>query len=1234
MPKTRAETCLAISLVAAVLLGPGLGRAGVAYDDAAHPDYADGWQSGDNGGVGFGPWTLRGGTSTYFFVESSRHNGFRSLPTIDSSGSAWGLWAQVGLGDGVAFRSFNDSLTVDDVVRFQLDTGFVESGTGRLVGVNFRYGHDDSSTTSRVTGARLEIFFRGGMNTYSVVDAAGERDTGVRFSDAGISLACTFTGAGGYELAIWRGGATALTAVVTGQLAGATGTNQVGVDSVAFYNLGTAVDYRHDLFFNRLSVNQAYALAPTGTVMTWEQVHGAAVESRRVNAFYTGGLTEAQPVLGDLDGDGDQDLLVGTAISTNPQVGRVLFYRNIGSARSPRWERPEELQVVQTNAQGEVSATVALDLAMPAPALGDLDGDGDLDLLVGVRDGPVAHLVNTGSRNRPQWEMRNANLLFSQFYPAPALADIDADGDLDLFVGHAVLSLGLWEDGLSFFRNTGNSNSFSFIYQQEEFGSQILFERSQLSPHLADLDADGDFDVLSGREAFSHLQYRANTGGVTGQYWGTAQAGYQNLTLPSPSPFLADTDADGDLDLFLGGREDLQVMENVGSPAAPSFQWSPAYSQFGVVADVGINSAPALVDLDGDGDADLLVAEAGGNLNLFRNIGSPTTPVWSSPEQSYLSVGDASLIPTCGDLDGDGDPDLLVGHWMGSRDGTLTMKRNTGTVNQAAWGGEVTNYAGLHLVAPVTPALGDLDGDGDLDLVVGDGHGVLHYVQNTGTVTVAAWAPAVAAFPGIDFKFQIHPVLADFDLDGDLDLGAGEPGAFFTIFPNTGTVGAAAWGSPVTLQMDHGVRSFFPLASADMDGDGDPDLLAGQDSGGLLHLRNGLPRLALSPVSTSVAELESVPFTSAGTTNALTWALVQNRSGGSINSSNGLYEAGTNAPALDVVRAVDSHGVAGLAYVNVIAPEDIAAAGKAIILAGGKSLSDPVWPATHFLADQAYLSLLFKGFSKSTVQYLSFGPDEDVDGNGLLDDVDGATTLAAAAAAFTNWVGPVSKLFVYLVDHGEQASGHGYFRLNSGELLGSAQLAAWLNALQSNQACEVTLVLDFCYAGSFLADLALPAPPLVAAKQDSALAPAYADGWQAGDTGGVGFTSWQLRSTGNAGFFTGSSANNGAPGSPHIDTNGVAWGLYANNGGQAVAYRGVTSPVSVEADFQVAMDNGWIDTGQSVGVVFRHGNSDANPAQYNVGARLEFFFLGGASDYTVVDRQGTRATGVAYTDRG
>jgi uncharacterized repeat protein (TIGR03803 family) len=156
----------------------------------------------------------------------------------------------------------------------------------------------------------------------------------------------------------------------------------------------------------------------------------------------------------------------------------------------------------------------------------------------------------------------------------------------------------------------------------------------------------------------------------------------------------------------------------------------------------------------------------------------------------------------------------------------------------------------------------------------------------------------------------------------------------------------------------------------------------------------------------------------------------------------------------------------------------------------------------------------------------------------------------------------------------------------------------------------------------------------VTGAADDASEAAYSGGWTTGSNGGWGFGPWTLTATstnaGNDGFFVGTSISNAFVTSPGIDVGGKSWGLYANTSNDATAYRGFAS-LTTGSVFSVSMDNGLIDSGNSVGFVLRNGNATTN---YNANARFEFLFLGGGSSYAVVDASGYNPIGVPFTGTG
>ncbi len=365
-----------------------------------------------------------------------------------------------------------------------------------------------------------------------------------------------------------------------------------------------------------------------------------------------------------------------------------------------------------------------------------------------------------------------------------------------------------------------------------------------------------------------------------------------------------------------------------------------------------------------------------------------------------------------------------------------------------------------------------------------------------------------------------------------LPVTANEDGVLACDFTTNAAVYLGGAEACVPVDATNGVR--FALVAGDADGDGTVTALDGEvctsQSAGSGYLRGNidldgfaattdstlimnqqgrfspvpkaetflLPALRLSPSRLTVRAGEDVTLTgwnsadTAGGTVSNTptdgvgtvvqpladadtrhWGFTRNSSGASLSPANAqaVYTGGASTGGTDIVQAWDLDNALGRAVFNVFDELAAAEAGQAIIIAGRTSAGDTLWPATDYLADTAYTTLRYRGFARENLHYLSPEPDQDVDGNGLLDDIDGESTFAEAAGVFTNTVAGADKLFVYLVDHGGNSSGNGYFRLNAFETLTAAQLDAWLDALQDASGTEVVVLLDFCYAGSLIKDL-------------------------------------------------------------------------------------------------------------------------------------------------------------------
>ncbi|MFH0909732.1 MAG: FG-GAP-like repeat-containing protein, partial [bacterium] len=778
-------------------------------------------------------------------------------------------------------------------------------------------------------------------------------------------------------------------------------------------------------------------------IVTFTRIFEATVDGRRSTGIYAGGMGSDRPAVGDLDADGDTDIVIGG------EDGTLSCFPNIGTRNNMYLAEP-----ILTYAAIDVGNNAA-------PAFADIDGDGDLDLFNGSFWGWISFIENTGNTAVAQWGAVNTNYMGVSVgsQTCPALVDIDGDGDLDFFSGR-------WDGFFTFWKNTGTATAPQWDPPNNTYSNMNVGWCS--APAFADIDADGDFDLFSG-EWGGQIKFCKNTGTVTSAKWAPA-TNYFGMTVGDDSaPALFDIDGDGDFDLLAGSYSgDIFFYENIGDRTNAIWKsWSNTIT----FLSFGYQSSPAVGDIDGDGDKDLYVMAASGFVRrLLINVGVPTHAQWDTGFTNNFPMGGETHEFI--DIDADGDLDLFYGTSLG----TVAFYQNIGTPTSPAWAARVDNFAGVTLGYGNAPAatFGDIDGDQDYDLFVGHKDGTILFFQNTGTPASPSWAAPVNNVANVDVGTCCMPAFGDVDQDGDLDLIMGNEIGRIWMCENTGTASVAQWAEAATNLFGVQVGRYATPELADMDGDGDPDMLLGEENGGLLYYRNESPKLRVNPPVLTIAAGSSRQFLTQGATGVVSWSFITNRSGGGLVVTNGLYTAGTNAPVLDVVEGRESGGLYGRVHINVIRPEDAAAIGKAIIIAGGKALDDPVWQATDGLADRAYLTVLHRGFAKTNVQYLSFGPAQDVDGDGMTDDVDGDTGIGNVTAAFTSFAQNADKLFVYLVDHGSDSAGQGYMRLNAGENLSAAQVDGWLDALQTaNPNLQVTLVLDFCYAGSFLDEVAL-----------------------------------------------------------------------------------------------------------------------------------------------------------------
>ncbi len=276
-----------------------------------------------------------------------------------------------------------------------------------------------------------------------------------------------------------------------------------------------------------------------------------------------------------------------------------------------------------------------------------------------------------------------------------------------------------------------------------------------------------------------------------------------------------------------------------GSATTPEYTQRTGSSNPFDGIDVGSDADATVIDIDNDGDLDLFVGANDGTTTYYENTGSSTSPVYGSGTSNPFGLSDIGTDSdiTFADIDNDGDMDAFIGE----ESGNINFFRNDGNATSPSFTqvtGSSNPFDGIDVGGDSAPFLVDLDGDGDLDAIVGESDGYINYFRNDGSATSASYTQLSGSsnpFNGIDVGNDASPTLADMDGDGDLDLLTGEESGTFTYFENSGNSTTPSFSTSGTSNpwglSDIGTDSTVMLA--DMDGDGDLDLIAAEgDDGG------------------------------------------------------------------------------------------------------------------------------------------------------------------------------------------------------------------------------------------------------------------------------------------------------------------------------------------------------------------------------------------------------------------
>ena len=530
--------------------------------------------------------------------------------------------------------------------------------------------------------------------------------------------------------------------------------------------------------------------------------------------------------------------------------------------------------------------------------MADYNCDGKNDIY-SYSSGGVAIYKNTSSSNLSFNLVTNLVLsdyggpnpinIYISAVDIPAITDVDYDGDLD------ILTFKITGGFIEYHKNmaielTGGCDTVAFALEESCWGNfyeglnnytlnclncqcpPIINNQNTKQKHAGstllaiDIDNDQDKDIILGDISFNNLNLIINGGDNQNAHMISVDSIFPANNLNTiatnmdifPAAYYLDATSDGIKDLIVTSNSENNsenfmscwLFNNTGTNTSADFNYVKNNFLQDEMIDLGSGSYPVFYDHNNDGLDDIIVGnygyhQIGGNprssLALFENIGTLNSPSYKLIDRDWqnisninlntnLNIPALNLSPSFGDLDGDMNDDMI----LGDANGKLHYFTNTGS-NPSNFILTEVEYKNIDVGYFAHPQIIDVNRDGLLDIIIGEQSGTINYCENTGTLTNPVFDTIIVNFGGIDIESNIissgfsTPKL--YDNNGSYELYTGSFTGETYVFDNIDNNLNGVFDSLRILNTKEGGKSM--IAIKDINNDQKPDLLIGNYSGGL-----------------------------------------------------------------------------------------------------------------------------------------------------------------------------------------------------------------------------------------------------------------------------------------------------------------------------------------------------------------------------------------------------------------